>query len=124
MKHKTLKSIITMNTPRQTFRPAEAFWDECRQQAQEKCETNNISFPHTPRRKISGFYPALASLASAAALVILYFSLLAPTETHRALNSFRFGESLNHNGAVVLTDKTTDATILWIMTDDTEEDPL
>lgn len=124
MKNQIFKTIITMHAPQQTLRPAEAFWSECKQRAQNQRETDAVLLPKNSRWKISRFYPALASLASAAALVTLYFSLLPPPEVHRALNSFQFGETLDHNGAVVLNDKKTDATILWIMTDDAEENSI
>lgn len=124
MKNETFKTIITMHAPKQTIRPAEAFWSECKQHAQQQSDTAPLSLPSTFSRRMRSFYPALASFASAAALVILYFSLVAPPEIHRAVNNFQFGEALAHNGAVVLTDRPTDATILWIMTNDTEEDLL
>jgi len=124
MKHETLKTIITKHAPQQAIRPAEAFWSECKQYAHEQSQTTPLSFQPTVPRRVKGFYPAFVSLTSLAALVILYFSLHATPEIHRAVNSFQFGETLAHNGAVVLNDETTDATILWIMTNDTEETPL
>lgn len=125
MKHETFKTIITMHAPRQqTIRPAEAFWSECKQHAQQQSDAAPLSSPSSFSFRIRGFYPAFASFASAAALVILYFSLVTTPKIHRAVKSFQFGEALAHNGAVVLNDNETDATILWIMTTDTEEDPL
>lgn len=122
MKNKTLKTIIKKHALQQRIRPTETFWSECQQRAKQQSNTTPFVFPSSSSRKIKGIYPAFASLASAAALVILYFSLNTAPETRRSINSFKFGETLAHNGAVVLNDTATDATILWIMTNDTEED--
>lgn len=124
MKNETFKTIITKHAPQQTIRPAEAFWSECKQRAQQQTEASPLAPPLPSSRRMRGFYSALASLASAAALIILYVSLHPAPETHPAVSSFQFGEALAHNGAVVLNDEPTDATILWIITNDTEEDIL
>ena len=118
MNDDTLKSLLRTTAPALGIRPADAFWAAAERQAQASGRASAI-----PRRfAIPGGLlrswraPAWAAAAAAAALVA---AALWPGAHAPALNQFRIGDELRNNGALVITDSDTDATILWVITEET-----
>ncbi len=120
MKHEEIKTLLRENMTAPKLRLATEFWADFRNKAAETADQSPVIFVPNRQTWLARFYPALASAASIAACVAIYVSLQHPHEPYRALDSFRLGSSFRNNGAVIITDSATDATILWVMTEEEE----
>ena len=118
MNDDTLKSLLRASAPPVALRSADAFWSAVERQAQVPGRA-----PAIPRRL--GLTanllrrwqaPAWAAAAATAALVA---AVVWPGAHAPALDQFRIGDELPNNGALVITDSDTDATILWVITEET-----
>jgi len=120
MKHEKLRTMLRENATHAKLRPPTEFWADFNRLAAETAEEPCSVFVPKRRAWLTGFYPTLASAASIAACVAIYFTVQHKPEAYHALNSFSLGSEFQNNGAVVITDEPTDATILWVMTEGKE----
>ncbi len=120
MKHEEIKTLLRKNATAIPLRPAEVFWADFTSKASEAVDETQAIFIPKRQTWLARFYPALASAASIAACATIYLSLQSHHEPYRALDSFSLGAGFQNNGAVVITDSATDATILWVMTEEEE----
>ena len=120
MKHEEIKTLLRENATAIPLRPAADFWADFRNKATEAVDETHDIFVPKRQAWLARFYPALASVASIAACAAIYIALQHHHEPYRALDSFRLGTNFQNNGAVVITDTATDATILWVMTEEEE----
>ena len=120
MKHEEIKTLLRENTTAIPLRPAADFWADFKNKASEAVDDTQGVFVPKHQTWLARFYPTLASVASIAACAAIYISLQSHHKPYRALDSFSLGAGFQNNGAVVITDSTTDATILWVMTEEEE----
>jgi hypothetical protein len=120
MKHEEIKTLLRKNATAIPLRPAVDFWADFKNKAAEVVDEAQNVFVPKRQTWLARFYPAIASAASIAACAAIYISLQIHHEPYRALNSFSLGSNFQNNGAVVITDSATDATILWVMTEEEE----
>ena len=120
MKHQEIKTLLRENATAIPLRPAADFWADFKSKASEAVDETQDVFVPKRQTWLARFYPALASAASIAACTAIYISLQSHHEPYCALDSFSLGSTLQNNGAVVITDAATDATILWVMTKEEE----
>ncbi len=122
MNDNTLHTLLSRHRFRPALRDADLFWRDCRTQAEQAARepTTHAGGPERRPRPALRLYPTLASLAAAAAILVAIVSLQAPQEPIRSIQHFQLGDSLAHHGAILMTDSATDATILWVMTDEEE----
>lgn len=120
MKHEEIKNILRESATAIPLRPAAEFWADFKNKATVAVDETQDVFVPKRQTWLARFYPALASAASIAACAVIYISLQSHHEPYRALDSFRIGSNFQNNGAVVITDSATDATILWVMTEEEE----
>ncbi len=118
MKNENLRMMLRTSVPQPTLKSATQFWADFNRLAAETADETGTVFVPKPRSWFAGFYPALASAASVAACVALYFTVQHKTESFHTLDSFSLGSEFKNHGAVVITDGPTDATILWVMTNE------
>jgi hypothetical protein len=116
MNDDTLKSLLRTSAPPVALRSADAFWSAVERHAQDPGRA-----PALPRRlgltlDLLRRWQAPAWAAAAAALVA---AVVRPGAHAPALDQFRIGDELPNNGALVITDSDTDATILWVITEET-----
>ena len=118
MNDDTIKSLLRTAAPTLDLRSAEAFWAAAERQAQAPGRARAL--PRRPALPASLLRrwraPAWAAAAAAAALVA---AAVWPGAHAPALNQFQIGDELRNNGALVITDSDTDATILWVITEET-----
>ncbi|MGI5868087.1 MAG: hypothetical protein ACOX9C_01395 [Kiritimatiellia bacterium] len=112
MNDDTLKSLLRTSAPDIALRSAEAFWADAERQARAHDRARAL-----PRRLAPAWVAGIAGAAAAAAILVGVSR--GPNTQTPALNKFQIGSELPNNGALIITDKNTDATILWIIT--TEE---
>lgn len=118
MKHEEIRTRLRASATHAKLRSATEFWSDFNRMATETAEETSSVFVPKRHAWFTGFYPTLASAASIAACVAIYFTAQHKPESYRALDSFCLGSELPNNGAVVITDEPTDATILWVMTEE------
>lgn len=125
MKDDELKSLLRANAVETKISPAADFWAQFMENAAEAerqpAQTRGfrmITWRRPTTRRL--FYPFLTSAASLAACALVYFTVQnTPPDSQQPLKSFEIGTGLRNNGAIVITDTPTDATILWVMTEET-----
>jgi len=119
-----LKSLLRANAAETQVRPASEFWadfmEKTAEAAREVGQTRGVSRVAMQRRPSARrfFYPFLTSAASLAACALVYFAVQTTPSGLQTLNSFKIGAGVRNNGAIVITDTPTDATILWVMTEE------
>ena len=119
MNDDTLKSLLRTTAHAPALRAADAFWADVERQTQAPARARAL-----PRRRFISTLdllrrwhaPVWAAAAAAAALVA---AAVWPGAQVPALNQFQIGDELRNNGALVITDSDTDATILWVITEET-----
>lgn len=124
MNDDALKSLLRANAAETKIRSASEFWAEFIEKAAEADRHPGPAhgFRVMPLQRRSAmrrfFYPFLTSAASLAACALVYVALQTTPDDVQTLNSFEIGAGLQNNGAIVITDTPTDATILWVMTEE------
>lgn len=118
MNDEKLKTLLRSNTAEAHVRPAPEFWAEFMEKAADVRQDLSGACRFVDKRslRLRRFYATLASAASLAACATFYFTVRANLDTPQSLKSFKLGEDFQNSGAVVITDKKTAATILWVFT--------
>lgn len=118
MNDDTLKSLLRTSARPVALRSADAFWADVERQARdtsrEQARPSRVRLPVALFRR----WQAIACTATAAAAALVVASVW-PSAHVPALDQFQLGDELPNNGALIITDSATDATILWVITEET-----
>ncbi|NLB70207.1 MAG: hypothetical protein GX804_11120 [Lentisphaerae bacterium] len=134
MKDKQIRRLLLENVQKQKLTPADEFWADFRTRVEQMSAEETSAeaagmwqSPHPATAKwrsiLSSFTVKRFGIASLAAAVIVVCATLVMTLPQSAadepvFNNLEFGSDLKHNGVLVITDKDTNARILWVITED------
>ena len=119
MNEESLKKLLRSQAAEVKIGPAPEFWAEFMEKAADIRQdlTGACCFVEKRSLRLRRFYATLASAASLAACAAFYFTVRASLTDTQSLQSFKLGKDFSNSGAVVITDKKTEATILWVFTE-------